>query len=74
MKLPSKIFTYKESSLSKLAPILKCLEERSGSPAVIYKANKKIFKNTNDFADCLTVLFALGKIKFDPKSERIELC
>lgn len=74
MKLPSKIFTYKESCLSKLAPILKWLEERSGRPNVIYKANKKIFKNTNDFADCLTVLFVLGKIKLDPKSEEIELC
>lgn len=74
MKLPSKIFTYKESCLSKLVPILKCLEEKSGRPSAIYKANKKIFKNTNDFTDCLTVLFVLEKIKFDPKSERIELC
>ncbi len=74
MKLPSKIFTYKESCLSKLAPILKSLEEKCGRPDAIYKANKKIFKNTNDFADCLTVLFVLGKIKFDPKSENIELC
>lgn len=74
MKLPSKIFTYKESCLSKLVLILKSLEERSGRPDTIYKANKKIFKNTNDFADCLTVLFVLGKIKFDPKSEEIELC
>lgn len=74
MKLPSKIFTYKESCLSKLAPILKCLEEKSGRTDAIYKANKKIFKNTNDFADCLTVLFVLGKIKFDPESEEIELC
>ncbi len=74
MKLPSKIFTYKESCLSRLVPVLKCLEERSGRPDAIYKANKKIFKNTNDFADCLTVLFVLGKIKFNPKSERIELC
>lgn len=74
MKLPSKIFTYKESILSKLAPILKYLEERSCRPDTIYKANKKIFKNINDFADCLTVLFVLGKIKFNPKSEEIELC
>ncbi|WP_296018893.1 ABC-three component system middle component 7 [uncultured Treponema sp.] len=74
MKLPSKIFTYKESCLSKLAPILKFLEEKDCSLAEVYKANKKIFKNTSDFADCLTVLFALGKIKFDQKSERIELC
>ena len=74
MKLPSKIFTYKESCLSKLAPILKSLEEKSGRPDAIYKANRKIFKNTNDFADCLAVLFVLGKIKFDPESEEIELC
>ncbi|WP_288750417.1 ABC-three component system middle component 7 [Treponema succinifaciens] len=74
MKLPSKIFTYKESSLSKLVPILKSLEEKSHSPATLYKTNKKMFKNTNDFADCLAVLFVLGKIKFDPESEEIELC
>ena len=74
MKLPSKIFTYKESCLSKFVPILKFLEEKNFSPAELYKANKKIFKNTNDFADCLLVLFVLGKIKFNPKSEEIELC
>lgn len=74
MKLPSKIFTYKESCLSKLAPILKSLKEKGCRPNVFYKKNKKIFKNTNDFTDCLTVLFVLGKIKFNPKSEEIELC
>lgn len=74
MKLPSKIFTYKESSLSKLVPILKSLEEKSHSPATLYKKNKKMLKNTSDFTDCLLVLFVLGKIKFNPKSEEIELC
>ncbi len=74
MKLPSKIFTYKESCFSKLVPILKSLEEKGCRPNVLYKKNKKMFKNTNDFIDCLSVLFVLGKIKFDPKSEEIELC
>lgn len=74
MKLPSKIFTYKESYLSKLVPILKSLEEKGCRPNVLYKKNKKMLKNTSDFTDCLLVLFVLGKIKFNPKSEEIELC
>lgn len=72
MKLPSKIFTYKESNLSKLAPLLKSLEEKSFSPTDLYKAHKKIFSNTNDFLETLDILFSLKMISFDSTSEEIQ--
>lgn len=72
MKLPSKIFTYKESNLSKLAPLLKSLEEKSFSPTDLYKNHKKIFSNTNDFLETLDILFSLKMISFDSTSEEIQ--
>ncbi len=74
MKLPSKIFTYNESTLSKLVPVLKSIKEKRCSLSELYKKNKNLFKNTKDFTECLTVLFALKKIKFNQDSELIELC
>ena len=74
MKLPSKIFTYNESTLSKLVPVLKSIKEKGCSPSNLYKKHKKLFKNTNDFTECLDLLFVLGKIKFNQNSEMIELC
>lgn len=71
MKLPSKIFTYKESNLSKLAPLLKSLEKRTFSVRDLYKAHKKLFSNANDFLETLDILFSLRKIAFDEKTEEI---
>lgn len=72
MKLPSKIFSYKESNLSKLAPLLKSLKENSLSPSNLYKKNKKLFSNTNDFLETLDILFSLKMISFDSTSEEIQ--
>lgn len=72
MKLPSKIFTYKESNLSKLVPLLKSVEEKSFSPTDLYKKHKKIFSNTNDFLETLDNLFSLKKIIFDATTEEIK--
>lgn len=72
MKLPSKIFTYKESNLSKLAPLLKSLEEKSFSPTDLYKVHKKLFFNANDFLETLDILFSLKMIAFDEKTEEIK--
>lgn len=72
MKLPSKIFSYKESNLSKLAPLLKSLKEKSFSPADLYEKHKKKFSNTNDFLETLDILFSLKTISFDSISEEIQ--
>lgn len=72
MKLPSKIFTYKESNLSKLAPLLKSLEKRAFSVRDLYKVHKKLFSTTNDFLETLDILFSLKMISFDSTSEEIQ--
>lgn len=72
MKLPSKIFTYKESNLSKLAPLLKSLEKRAFSVRDLYKVHKKLFSTTNDFLETLDILFSLKMIAFDEKTEEIK--
>lgn len=72
MKLPSKIFTYKESNLSKLAPLLKSLEKRTFSVRDLYKVHKKLFFNANDFLETLDILFSLKMIAFDEKTEEIK--
>ena len=43
MKLPSKLFTYNESTLSKLVPVLKSLKEKNCSPSNLYKKKQKTF-------------------------------
>lgn len=72
MKLPSKIFTYKESNLSKLSPLLKSLKEKSFFPLKLYEKHKTLFSGVNDFLETLDILFSLKMIVFDTEMEEIK--
>ncbi len=71
MRLPSKITSYKESSLSKFPFLLDKLNEDGLSVYELYKVTNKNFKNIEEFIDTLDYLFALRKIEFDRESGRI---
>lgn len=71
MRLPSKITSYKESSLSKFPFLLDKLNEDGLSVYELYEVTNKNFKNIEEFIDTLDYLFALRKIEFDRESGRI---
>lgn len=71
MRLPSKVTSFKESSLSKFPVLLDKLNKNDLSPYELYEETKKYFENIEDFIDALDYLYALNKISFDKESGRI---
>lgn len=69
MKLPNKIYSYSESTISKFIPIIEQLENRDESVTSLYQKTKKIFNNIEDYIDTLDCLFALNKIVLSEKEE-----
>lgn len=62
MKLPNKITSYSESSISKFPPILKVLREGEKSPIELYAMAKKEKMSITEFMEVVDALYALGKI------------
>ncbi|MBE6035024.1 MAG: hypothetical protein E7222_10070 [Clostridiales bacterium] len=62
MKLPNKITSYSESSISKFPPILKVLREGEKSPIELYEKAKKDKISIPEFMEVIDALYALGKI------------
>lgn len=71
MRLPSKVTSFKESSLSKFPVLLDKLNKSDLSPFELYEETKKYFENIKDFIDTLDYLYALNKISFDKENGRI---
>ena len=63
MKLPNKVITYKESTISKFPAVLSCLKEQDMSPASLYKKVKSKVEDIGEYIDILDCLYALGKIE-----------
>ena len=62
MKLPNKITSYSESSISKFPLILKTLREEDKSPIELYEKAKKERMSISEFMEVIDALYALGKI------------
>lgn len=72
MKLPNKLFSYKESVISKFPFILrKVSEEKHISILELYYAVNGKFEDISEFLEALDCLYALGKIEYDSKLRRI---
>lgn len=69
MKLPNKIYSYSESTISKFIPIIEQLEIKDETVTSLYKKTKKIFNDIEDYIDTLDCLFALNKIVLSEKEE-----
>lgn len=65
MRLPSKIFTYHESVLSKLPLILSALAEGPLPIRRLYELVACQTEDVSEFLEVLDCLFALGKIRYD---------
>lgn len=71
MRLPSKVTSFKESSLSKFPILIDKINENDVSPYYLYEETKKHFENVEDFIDALDYLYALNKISFSNENGRI---
>lgn len=71
MRLPSKVTSFKESSLSRFPILISKLSKNDISPYELYEATCKHFENIEDFIDTLDYLYAIGKISFDKENGRI---
>ena len=66
MKLPSKVTSYKESTISKFPIILKLLKEKDYTVSSLYtKIKNKI--SINDYVDVLICLYILNQITLKKK-------
>lgn len=72
MKLPNKLFSYRESVISKF-PIILSILVREGHLTIyelyIHVNNK--FDSITEFIDVIECLFVLGKIEYDYQSRRV---
>lgn len=63
MKFPSKVTTYKESTISLFPVILTYLEKRDMMPSELYKKMKNKVSGIQEFIEILDSLYALNKIE-----------
>lgn len=64
MKFPSKVTSYKESTIAKFPIILSLLEKKDMTPSELYKKVKKNkIQNITEFVEILDCLYAMNKIE-----------
>ena len=69
MKLPSKITSYSESSISKFPYVLKAVREGEKTPLELYSEAKKEHISIAEFMEVLDGLYALGRIDLNEEGE-----
>lgn len=69
MLLPSKLFSYNESILSKFPVVLKELKKQPMGVHELYRKVIKDLSGVNEYIDVLDCLYALHKIEYDEKEE-----
>lgn len=69
MRLPNKVTSYKESTLSKLNVLLDVMCNGDVSLTELYSATHQNFSDMSEFIDALDVLFALNKLEYNDELE-----
>lgn len=69
MKFPNKIYSFSESVLSKLVPLIEILMESDETVTSLYQKSKKHFNSIQDYIDALDCLYALNKIVLSENKE-----
>ncbi|MGL5015832.1 MAG: ABC-three component system middle component 7 [Bacteroidales bacterium] len=62
MKLPNKIYSYRDSNISKFALILESIPNQGISVVELYFVKKILFVEIEEYIDVLTCLYALSII------------
>lgn len=65
MKFPSKVTSYKESTIAMFPVVLSQLEKEDKTPSELYKKMKNKVSGVQEFMEILDSLYALNKIELD---------
>jgi len=71
MRLPSKIFSYDESTIVKFPTILRTLRRSPLTVRQLYETTRMHWEGIGAYMETLDCLYALGKIRFDDKEEML---
>ena len=63
MRLPNKVITFKESTLSRFPVVLQVLRERDMKPGDLYRKVRSKVEDVGEYIDILDCLYALGRIE-----------
>nr|WP_304352484.1 ABC-three component system middle component 7 [Bifidobacterium catenulatum] len=67
MRLPNKLYSYEESTLSKFPIVLRALRDSDSGVTELYERIKKSVPDVSEYMEMLDSLYALGKIDIDDK-------
>ena len=67
MRLPNKLYSYEESTLSKFPRVLRALRDSDSGVTELYERIKKSVPDVSEYMEILDSLYALGKIDIDDK-------
>lgn len=67
MRLPNKLYSYEESTLSKFPIVLRALRDSDSGVTELYERIKKSVPDVSECMEILDSLYALGKIDIDDK-------
>ena len=67
MRLPNKLYSYEESTLSKFPIVLRALRDSDSGVTELYERIKKSVPGVSEYMEILDSLYALGKIDIDDK-------
>jgi hypothetical protein len=72
MKLPNKIFTYQESSISKFPIVINIIAQYGNiSISDLYNNTNRYFGDITEFFETIECLYALGKITYNFELRKI---
>ena len=67
MRLPNKLYSYEESTLSKFPIVLRALRDSDSGVTELYERIKTSVPDVSEYKEILDSLYALGKIDIDDK-------
>ena len=67
MRLPNKLYSYEESTLSKFPIVLRALRDSDSGVTELYERIKKSVPDVSEYMEILDSLYALGKIDIGDK-------
>lgn len=69
MKLPNKLYSYSESILSKMPPVLSALQQQPYGVYELYRTVPAGLAGIGEYMELLDCLYALNKIRYDEEKE-----
>ena len=73
MLIPNKLYTYKESVISKFPVVLRILSRGDCTVSDLYQRLSCEVSGTSEFVEVLDCLYALHKIEYDDRKEMLRI-